>query len=173
MFCMARRKMDPVKQTMFDQVSGNIRAIPGVGKKTEQKFRQAGILTKFDLKGKPPDELAKQIDVSESRARTLIENAGFVPAMTEPERQDDLARTPDLPRWSDNFDIDPVEKNKAINKQVLRDRESAEIDRRFRASITTDFDLWSNNMNRYDFPGVDTPVPLTDDLVERKRKDLG
>jgi nucleotidyltransferase/DNA polymerase involved in DNA repair len=165
--------MDPVKKSVFDQVSGNIRAIPGVGKKTEQKFRQAGIMTKSDLKGKAPDELAKQIDVSESRARTLIENAGFVPRMTEQELQDELARTPDLPRWSDNFDIDPMDKNRADNKQILRDRKSAEIDRRFRAAITTDFDLWSNNMNRYDFPGVDTPVPLTDELVERKPKDLG
>jgi len=176
---MARRRstLEGPSKELFDTISKNIRAIEGVGVKTERKFRQAGIFTTDDLQFKAPDELAQEVGIGETRAKNIIEGAGFIPMETETERQQRQKREAEKqaePEFDDWKGIFPFPKNyvAAEARHESRSQKAQDTDELFRAAITTDYDRWVRNPDRYDFPGVDTPPNPTDDMLRRMDKDL-
>ena len=157
-----------------------VRSVKGVGKKTEQKLRMAGITSISDLNMQRPDELAEKTGLSENRIKTIISNAGFTPMMTREEREADMQRYSETrgPRWRDNFKVSIADKTAADEFNLLRrSNDAVETDKLFRAPITTDLEEWKSSPDTLDFPGADTPISgpggkLTDDMFEIKEKDL-
>ena len=170
---------DDIKNALLGG-GARLRSVKGVGKKTEQKLRKAGITSISDLKMKRPDQIAAQTGLSENRIKTIIGNAGFTPRMTKEEQEADMQRYRETrgPRWRDNFEFSVVDQTAAQEFNLLRrSNQAVETDKQFRAPITTDLEDWKNSPDTLDFPGADTPISgpggkLTTDMFEVKEKDV-
>jgi len=180
------KQLDEDIKNSFLGGGARVTSVKGVGKKTEQKLRKAGIESIGDLNFQRPDELAKASGLSESRVRTIIGNAGFTPLQTEEEQKADRERTRVNrgPKWEDNFEFSVADKTDAQEFNLLRrSQQAVKTDKLFRAPITTDIDEYKANPDKLDFPHADTPVSsggsrdsfdvgkLTEDMFDIKPKD--
>jgi len=180
------KQLDQDIKNAFLGEGARLTSVKGVGKKTEQKLRRAGIESIGDLNFQRPDELARASGLGESRVRTIIGNAGFTPLLTKEEQKADRERTRENrgPRWEDNFEFSVKDQTEAQEFNLLRrSQQAVKTDKLFRAAITTDIDEYKANPDELDFPNADTPVSsggfrdsfdvgkLTEDMFEIKPKD--
>jgi len=95
-------------------------------------------------------ELAKYVGNRETSLLTREE-------AREVQRQQSRNREKSERKGVGDFVVNRNDQQKAFDQHQDRSERAKDVDNQRRATLTTEFELWSENPGRYDFPGIDTP----------------
>lgn len=151
----------------------DVTAVPYIGEKTARELRKglsrnqrgrtltprrAANLNKEFLQVKlgkrQRKELAKYVGDSPTRLLTRQERR-------EENRNQNRSTTKSERKGVGDFMVNRSEQKEAFEQHQERSARAQDVDNQRRATVTTNFELWSDHPDRYDFPGIDTPSRKT------------
>jgi hypothetical protein len=161
----------------------DVTAVPYIGEKTARELRKglsrnnrgktltprraANLNTNFlqtKLGKRQRKELAKYVGDPETRLLTRQEKSEMAA-----QQQSGPSETGDTITRGD-FRVDRQLYSEGREMHNERSARAQDVDEQRRARVTTDFSKWANNMDEFDYPGIDTPSKTK---PRRQDKDRG
>jgi hypothetical protein len=149
--------------------------VPYIGEKSERELRRA---IKSD---RPTGNFGSEVSVTEATKRQYrqvvqaklnkrqrqelgkVSGAGELALLTREEktdisRQQQSGTTEKSERKGvGDFMVNRSQQKEAFEQHQERSPRAKDVDEQRRATVTTDFETWSDNPDRFDYPGIDTP----------------
>jgi len=149
--------------------------VPYIGKSTEREFRKA------IKSSRPTANFGSEVSVTEAAKRKYREilnvkldkrqrkelgkasGAGELRFLTQEEKtertrqQQSGSSTKSERKGLGDFMVNRSQQKEAFEQHQDRSARAKDVDNQRRATLTTNFELWSENPGRYDYPGIDTP----------------
>ena len=167
---------DEMKQEQFKNVTGSYARftdVKGIGPAKASKIKNIdySIETPKDVAEYSADELSDKAGISRNLAAKVIEGGGGNPNVSKVGNTGTVSAAGIQTRQGDFMvGFGELDKARAKNDARSRGEQAVRTDERKRAPVTTDYDQWKENPNKYDFPGVDTPTQNPDLLPKDLKK---
>jgi len=144
-------------------------AVPYIGEKTARELRK-GLSRNKRGKTLTPRRAANlnkeflQVKLGKRQRKELAKYVGDneTRLLTRQERQEETSSQVDSTQKSErkgvgDFMVNRSQQKEAFEQHQDRSARARDVDNQRRATLTTDFETWSNAPDRFDYPGIDTP----------------